>query len=354
MHRVRMNDLQAVAASMGEALEARVLAVLRSGRYVGGPVLAEAERAVADLFGVAHGVGVGSGTDALVLSLQALGVGAGDEVIVPAVSFFSTAGAVARLGARPVIVDVLEDRPLLDPDAARRALGPRTRAVIPVHLFGERAPHPRLGVPVLDDAAQAIGASPPVGEGELRALSFYPTKVLGGVGDGGMALTDDPELAARVRALGSHGMTELHLHEAVSGHTGTNSRLDAVQAAAILAQLPLLPDRLARRRALAARYDEALGGMALPRDPGSPVSVYAIRHPRRDALAAALSDRGVETAVYYPRPLSAQPVLAPLGADPASTPVAQRWCQELLALPLHAALTDEEVDRVIAALRELA
>lgn len=349
-----MNDLQAQMAEQGQAVEAAVLGVLRSGRYVGGPVLAELEAAVAALMGVAHGVGVNSGTDALALSLAALGVGPGDEVIVPAVSFFSTAGAVTRVGAAPVVVDVLPERPLLDPDAARAALTGRTRAVIPVHLFGDAAPHPEIGVPVLDDAAQAIGADPPVGKGQIRALSFYPTKVLGGVGDGGMAMTDDPELARRVRSLGSHGMSELHYHEPVAGHVGTNSRLDAIQAAAILAQLPDLSRRVIRRRQIAARYDLALAGLAVPRDPGSPVSVYAIRHPRRDALAEGLRAAGVETAVYYPRPLSAQPALARYGADPATTPNAQRWCRELLALPVHAGLTDEDQDRVIAVLSELA
>ncbi len=349
-----MNDLQAQMAEQADAVEARVLAVLRSGRYVGGPVLEEAERAVAALMGVRHGVGVNSGTDALVLSLEALGVGPGDEVIVPAISFFSTAGAVTRVGARPVVVDVLADRPLLDPDAARAALTPRTRAVIAVHLFGDAAPHPALGVPVLDDAAQAIGSDPPVGRGEIRALSFYPTKVLGGVGDGGMALTDDPELARRVRSLGSHGMTELHLHVAVAGHVGTNSRLDAIQAAAILGQLPGLSARLAQRRWVAARYDAALGGLNVPRDPGSPVSVYAIRHARRDVLASALAARGIETAVYYPRALTEQPALAPYEVDPSRTPEAVRWGQELLALPCHPGLGSDDVDAVIETLREVA
>lgn len=345
-----MADLAARHRRAADRVEAAVLGVLRSGHYVGGPLVARLEAEVSALFGRRYAVGVGSGTDALVLALRALGVGPGDEVVVPAVTFFATAGAVLVLGARPVVVDVLPDRPLMDPDAARRAVGRRTRAVVPVHLFGAAAPHPDVPVPVLDDAAQAAGGTPPRGQGEAVALSFYPTKVLGGAGEGGMVLTDDAGLAERVRRLGNHGLAGPHLHERVGGAVGINSRLDAIQAAVLLEGVKDLAARVARRRAIAERYDAAFGDLAVPRDPGSPVSAYVIRHPRRDALAGALAARGIDSAVYYPRPLGAQPALG----RSAPAPNAERFCREALALPCHAAMDDEAVAAVIAAVREAA
>ncbi|MFZ5479912.1 MAG: DegT/DnrJ/EryC1/StrS family aminotransferase [Myxococcota bacterium] len=340
-----MADLAARHARVAEAVERGVLEVLRSGRYVGGPVVAEAEHRLAAMFGWRHGVGVNSGTDALVYALQALGVSPGDEVIVPAVTFFATAGAVARIGARPVVADVRADLPLLDP--ATLPIGPRTRAVVAVHLFGEACVLPDLPVPVVDDAAQAAGADPPAKVGAVGAASFYPTKTLGAAGDGGIVLADDPELAARARKLANHGMPEPHLHETVKGHVGANSRLDAVQAAVLLAHLDDLAARVARRRAIAARYDEAIAPRVrpLPRGPGHPVHHYVVLAGDRDALKARLADRGIETALYYPRPLSAQPAIAPQ----PPTPRAARFCAEALALPVHEDLGDDDVARVIEA-----
>lgn len=353
MHEVPFLDMAARAAPTAPAVEAAVLAVLRTGRYIGGPPVARCEARIAALLGRAHGVGVPSGTAALSQILQALGIGLrpDDEVIVPAVTFFSTAGAVLRAGATPVLADVLPDRPLLDPDAARALLTRRTRLVLPVHLFGDMAPHPSdLGVPVVDDAAQAVGAAPPVGQGLAAAVSFYPTKILGAVGDGGMVVTDDPDLAQRVRDLGFHGMTEPHLHHRTAGHMGGNSRLDAVQAAAILAQVDDLPRRIAARRAIAARYDAVLDELALRRDPGSPVSIYTLRHPQREALAQRLRQRGVQTALYYPCDLSQQPALQ--GCPRGATPHAARFCAEALALPCHEGMPDAHIDHVVASLKE--
>ncbi len=348
-------DVAGRHARVAAEVERRVAAVLASGRWVGGPEVAACEAAVAHLAGRAHGVGVASGTDAEGGEGQGQGVGPGDEVIVPAVSFFATAGAVVRLGARPVIADVLDDRPLMDPDAARALVGPRTRAVVPVHLFGAAAPEPDLGLPVVDDAAQAAGSEPFPGRGAAAALSFYPTKVLGGAGDGGMVVTDDPALARRVRALGHHGAAGPHLHERVAGHVGGNSRLDAVQAAVVLAHLADLPARLARRRAIAAAYRAALGDLCLPASPGSNEAVFCLRHPERDRLADALARRGVATAVYYPRPLTEQPALAGLlRADQPPAPRAARFCAEALAIPCHVGMSDADVVRVIEAVREAA
>lgn len=344
-----MADLAARHARVAEAVEARVLGVLRSGRYVGGPVVEEAERRLAGAFGWAHGVGVNSGTDALIYALLSIGVGPGDEVIVPAVTFFATAGAVCRVGAVPVVADVRPDVPLLDPAAL--PLGPRTRAAIAVHLFGARCDLPALPVPVVDDAAQAVGADPPARVGVVGAASFYPTKTLGASGDGGIVLTDDPEAARAVRMLTHHGMPEPYLHVRVRGAVGANSRLDALQAAVLLGHLDDLPARIARRRAIADAYDAALSDRVrpLPREAGHPVHHYVVLADGRDRLRAALAAQGIETAIYYPRPLSAQPALADYPGPP--TPNADRFCAEALALPAHEGLSDDDVARTIAAVR---
>ena len=342
-------DMQTRYRRTAEAVEPAVLAGMRSGRYIGGPVVSEAEQAIAKLLGHRHGVGVANGTVAITQILQAMGIGAGDEVIVPAATFFATAGAVLRAGATPVLVDVLAQRPLLDPDAVRAALSPRTAAVMPVHLFGDVAPHPKVPVPVIDDAAQAVGACPAAGKGIAAAVSFYPTKILGVLGDGGMVLCDDPQLAGRVRELGFHGQRAAYHHHLTAGAMGGNSRLDALAAAALLAQLPDLGTRIQLRQAIAARYDAVVGELAIPRDPGSPVSIYCIRHPERDALRERLQEQGVQTAIYYPRALTEQPALA--GCPRQPTPNAERFCAEALALPCYEGMPMADVEATCAALR---
>ncbi len=349
---VPMVDLAARHRRLAAATEAAVLEVLRSGRWIGGPPVEQLEARGAALFGRAHAVGVNSGTDALILALLALGVQPGDEVLVPALSFFATAGAVARAGARPVVVDVRQDAPLLCPDAARRALGPHTRAVIPVHLFGMRCEDPALPVPAIEDAAQAVGWDPPAGLGVLTAVSFYPTKTLGAAGDAGLVATDDPQLADTLRRLANHGGVtgEPHLHQRFAGHVGLNSRLDTIQAAVLGVQLQDLPRRVARRRAVAAAYDAALppSARAVARQAGDPIHHYLLNSSVRDDLAAWLRTRGVASAIYYPRPLSAQPALRPQ----AACPNAERYCAECLSLPCHGELTDAQVERVCSALSE--
>lgn len=342
-----MADPAARHARVATAVEASVLAVLRSGRYVGGPVVEEARRRLADAFGWRYGVTTNSGTDALVYALLALGVGPGDEVIVPAVTFFATAGAVARVGAIPVVADVRDDLPLLDPAAL--PIGPRTRAVIAVHLYGEPCPLPPLPVPVVDDLAQCAGGSPAPRSGIVGAVSFYPTKTLGAAGDAGLVLTDDPATEAALLRLTHHGMTSPYVHERVQGSIGANSRMDAVQAAVLLAHLDDLPGRIAARRAVAARYDAALPVWArrLPRHPSHALHQYVLRVPSRDALRAHLAEAGVETAIYYPGSLAAQPALA--GFPHAPTPNADAFCAESLALPVHECLSAADVDHVLAA-----
>jgi dTDP-4-amino-4,6-dideoxygalactose transaminase len=336
--RVPFQDLGAVHARTAEKAEAAVLEVLRSGQYVGGPRVAALEEAVAARMGRAYGVAVSCGTEALVLSLWAAGVRPGDEVIIPAVSFFATLGAVIHAGAVPVVVDVLPDRPLIDPALVK--VTARTRAIVPVHLFGDVAP-PVSGAPVVDDAAQAIGIRT---TGAFAALSFYPTKVLAGAGEGGMILVDDPAHRDALRLLRNHGMARAHEAERVDGVVGKNARMDAIQAAVLLARLDDLDAAIAARRAIAARYDAAFGALAVPRSAESPVSSYVIRHPARDKLRAGLAVHGVESQIYYPRTL-AQFV-------GVKAPNAERFCAECLALPCHQALAPEQVDLVIAAVAE--
>lgn len=332
--RIPFVDLAARHAEAAAAVEENVLAVLRSGRWSGGPMVADAETIAARWLGRRGAVGTASGTDALILALQALGVGPGHEVIVPALTFFATAGAVLAVGATVAVADVGEDG-LLDRESAESLIGSRTRAIIPVHLFGNVVRIPANGLCVVDDAAQAIGSEPTPGFGDLTALSTYPTKTWGSAGDGGFVAGDDPELLDRVRRLGNHGVVTPHVHDRINGHGGRASRLDAVQAAVLVGHAAVLGDRIARRRALADRYDRDLppGVCPLPRQPGSGVHQYCVRATERDAVLRGLEARGVGCAVYYPRPLHRQPALADCRAAP--TPVADALCAELLALPIH-------------------
>ena len=330
-------------------VESRVLAVLRSGQWMGGPVVAEAEATLAAWLGRSGSVGVASGTDALVLALQAAGVGPGDEVLVPALTFFATAGAVGSLGATPVVVDVAPDG-LLDPRAAADAVGPQTRAVIPVHLFGNRAPAPDLDLVVIDDAAQAVGTVPAPSVGELTAVSAYPTKAWGAAGDAGFVVADDEARLDRVRRLANHGMGDPHHHHRVAGHLGRASRLDAMQAAVLLGHAPHLAARTARRRQLAQRYDAGLpdGIVPLPRQAGSSVSQYCVLATDRPRAVAALSAARIGHAIYYPRPLDQQPALQGFRHGP--TPVATSLCRQLLALPIDPGLSETDIDRVLEVL----
>lgn len=351
MNPVRMADMAARHARVASVVEPAVIEVLRSGRYVGGPVVDQTMRALAGHFGWNHAVGVNSGTDALIYALQAVGVRPGDEVIVPALTFFASAGAVCRIGARPVIADVRADLPLLDPFDL--PITPRTRAVMAVHLYGERCELPVLPVPIVDDSAQTAGADPPCKTGEIAAVSFYPTKTLGAAGDGGCVLTDDPLVARKVHLLTHHGMPTAYYAERVDGVVGANSRLDAIQAAVVGAHLADLPARTAARRANAVVYDRELPASVdrIPRWTGHPVHQYVILVPRaadRDAVAARMRERGVETAVYYPRSLASQPALAEFAR---ATPRADAFCTRCLALPVHESLSEGDVARVIEAVR---
>ncbi|MFO8238461.1 MAG: DegT/DnrJ/EryC1/StrS family aminotransferase [Prochlorococcaceae cyanobacterium] len=355
---------------LGDALDQAVLEVLRSGQYIGGATTAGFEAAFAAACGVPHAVGCNSGTDALVLALRGLGIGPGDEVITASFSFFATAEAISAVGATPVFVDVEESSYLINLDQLEAAITPATRALLPVHLFGRPVDMERVcavaarhGLQVIEDCAQATGATwagRPVGSwGDAGCFSFFPTKNLGGAGDGGAVTCRDPELAQRVRELAVHGMPRRYLHTAL----GYNSRLDSIQAAVLAVKLPHLPRWLDARRQLARRYGRQLAdlpGLQLP-DPGPQghswnqyvlrvTSVAAAAHSPRDQLKQQLQDAGVTTIIYYPIPIHRQPAYEPLGYGPGSLPVTERLCDEVLSLPIFPELGETRQQRVIEAL----
>lgn len=360
--------LERLHLPLREALIEATTRVIDSGVFVGGPEVAQLEQELAGFIGVKHAIGVSSGSDALLVSLMALGIGPGDEVITTPLSFFATIGAIMRLGATPVFADIEPTSFNLNPAHVRRLISTRTRAILPVHLFGQMAPMGELkalaqahGLALVEDAAQAIGARCPEGAagaiGELGCFSFFPTKNLGALGDGGLVTTDDDALAARVRALARHGATTKYYHPMLGG----NFRLDPMQAALLRVKLPWLGAWNEQRAALAARYDEALSrlepSLITPRrveDHLHTFHQYCVRIPtHRDKLQAALTARNIGTMIYYPSPLHQQPCLETLGVQsPQECPEATRACQELLALPIHPALREDEQQRIIEALYE--
>ena len=361
--RVPFLDLVGLHDELRTELDAAALRVLHSDRVLMGPELESFEQSWAAAVGAGSAVGVGSGLDALSLGLRALGVGPGDEVLVPSHTFVATWLAVVHVGAVPVPVDVLSAAGAWDAAALEDAVTPRTRAVIPVHLYG----HPvdldavlrvaaRHDLVVLDDAAQAhgarIGGRPLGGLTHATAWSFYPGKNLGAFGDGGAVTTSDPVTAQRLRSLRNYGSTEKYRHDEI----GWNSRLDEVQAALLAVKLRRLAEHNARRDAAARRYDEALAGLdvVLPeRVPGTePVwHLYVVRSPHRDRLREHLAVCGVETLVHYPVPPHRQRAFAGTGLAEAHLPMADRLAREVLSLPMGPTLSREEQDAVIEAVR---
>jgi len=347
-----------LAAHMPRITE-RLAEVAASGRYILGPEVEAFERELAGYLGVGHVVGVGNGTDALAIGLRSLGVEPGDEVVVPSFTFYATAEAVAAIGARPVFCDVDPETFCVTAETVEAALGERTRAILPVHLFGNVAPVAalrRIGLPILEDAAQAAGASLDgrrVGAlGDAAALSFFPSKNLGALGDGGAIATSDRDVAERARLLRSHGSRDKITYTEV----GYNSRLDAIQAAALRVLLPELDGWNARRRRVAAAY--AAGGLAehvtLPSVPAGVEHVYhlyAARHPDPEALLARLAARGIEARGYYRAPVHRQPAMAPYlpPGGPPYLPGTEEAAAANLALPMGPELSDEQVAEVIAA-----
>ena len=340
------------------AIRAAIDRVIARGWFVLGPEVEAFEAEFAAASGAPHAVGVGTGTDAITLILRALGIGAGDDVITPPLSAAYSALAVIMAGARPVFADIDPERLTLDPAAIERAITPRTKALLPVHLYGQPADlraieaiAARHHLAIVEDAAQAHLATSegrPVGTiGVAGAISFYPTKNLGALGDGGAVITRDAALAARIKRLRNGGQTSRYHHD----EAGANSRLDEMQAAILRARLPYLGGWTARRRAIAAAYRSALDGAALtvPRefDAGHVYHLFPVLTPRREAFMAHMTARGVETLIHYPVPIPRQPALAPF--SPANCPVADRICAEVVSLPMYPGLRDADISAIAAA-----
>lgn len=348
-------------------ISAAVLELLASGRYIGGPVVAEFEQAFAAYHGVSECIGCNSGTDALFLALRGLNIGAGDEVITTPFTFIATSEVVSAVGATPVFVDIDPQTYNLDISQVAAAITPQTKAIIPVHLFGQSADMDGLmqlatqhNLAIIEDCAQATGATwnrQKVGSiGHVGCFSFYPTKNLGGCGDGGAITTNDPELAARMRVIKEHGQRNRYYYEEV----GVNSRLDAIQAVILTIKLRYLDEWNQKRIAIAKRYQEYLAnvpGIILPQQNPQGKSVwnqYTIRvlNGQREAFRQKLQDQGVNTMVYYPMPLHIQPVYKNLGYQPGQLPVSEQLSNEVVSLPMFPELSPEQQDRVIYAIKD--
>ena len=340
------------------AVRAAIDRVIASGWFVLGPEVEAFEAEFAEASGAPHAVGVGTGTDAITLILRALDIGPGDEVITPPLSAAYSALAVIMAGARPVFADIDPERLTLDPAAIEQAISPRTRALLPVHLYGQPAAMRQIEaiasrhhLAIVEDAAQAHLATSdgrPVGTiGVAGAISFYPTKNLGALGDGGAVITRDAALAARIKRLRNGGQTSRYHHQ----EAGANSRLDEMQAAILRARLRYLGGWTARRRAIAAAYRLGLDGAALtvPRefDAGHVYHLFPVLTPHRDAFMAHMSERGVETLIHYPVPIPQQPALAAFA--PANCAAANRICAEVVSLPMYPGLRDADISAVASA-----
>ena len=357
-------DLKRQYASIQDEVDRAVARVLDQGYFILGEEVAAFEREFACYCGVAHAVGVGSGTEALHLALAACGVGPGDEVITVSHTAVATVAAIELVGARPVLVDIDAERYTMDPQQVASAVTPRTRAVVPVHLYGcpvDLTPIMDIarqhGLFVVEDCAQAHGAlygGQRVGSwGHIAAFSFYPTKNLGAYGDGGAIVTDDAPLAERARLLRQYGWQERY----VSAIKGLNSRLDELQAAVLRVKLRHLEAWNGQRRRLASLYDERLAGsgVTLPCEPQDGMHVYhlyVVRYPRRDELRAFLRERGIGTLIHYPVPVHLQPAYRDLGYGPGSLPVTEAIAGEVLSLPMYPELREDEATIVATAVCE--
>lgn len=349
-------DVKAQYAPFIPELRERFAAVLESGRFIFGPEVEAFEAEAAAALGVPHAIGVANGTDALVLSLEAMGIGTGDEVICPAFTFYATAEAIARVGATPVFADIDPVTLNLDPADVAGRVTERTKAIVPVHLFGRPAPLAALaalGVPLLEDAAQAFGAEGVATTGVCSTFSFFPTKNLFALGDGGLVACTDDAVAETIRRLRFHGSRDKQTFELI----GANSRLDAVQAAMLRVFLPQLPGWNAARREAAARYCElGLGdAVELPADePGHVYHMYVVRTEERERITAGLAAEEIASAAYYVTPLHLQPAMAYLGYRPGSLPETERAAGENLALPMWGGIDVDRQARVVSTVRAAA
>ncbi len=364
--RVPLLDLHVQNGPLRDEILAAITRVCDSQRFIMGPEIEALERELAALLGITHAISVSSGTDAVLLALMALGIKAGDEVVTTTYSFFATAAAIVRLGARPVLVDIDPVTFNIDPGQVAAALTPRTKAILPVHLFGLSADLDpiiqvarRKGIPVIEDAAQAIGAtyrSRPVGGiGAMGCFSFFPSKNLGAFGDAGLVTTNDGELAKRARLLRTHGMQPKYYHHAVGG----NFRMDAMQAAVLRVKAPHLASWTEARRENAARYRELFrresleGAVTLPSEPPGRRHIYnqfVIRTVDRDGLKRHLDEHGIGNEIYYPVPFHLQPCFADLGYARGQFPHAERAATESLAIPIYGELTLAQQETVVSAI----
>jgi dTDP-4-amino-4,6-dideoxygalactose transaminase len=363
---VPLLDLRAQHRTIKDEVVQAMLQVVDDQTFILGAPVERLERAVAELSQTKHAIGCANGTDAILLAMRALDIGRGDEVVTTPFTFFATAGTIHNVGATPVFVDVEPRTFNIAPEAAAAAVTSRTKAVIPVDLFGQMAPLEAVGaavpgLPIIEDAAQSIGARRKI-DGQwtmagqtptIGTFSFFPSKNLGGYGDGGMIVTQDDALATRLRRLRVHGGLQTYFHDEV----GYNSRLDALQAAVLSAKLPHLAEWSAARRRNAAYYDAAfadLDGVTTPHvDPAneSIYNQYTLRAERRDALQAHLKARGIGNAIYYPLPLHLQPCFAYLGYREGACPEAERAAREAISLPVFPELSTAQLDEVIEAVR---
>lgn len=362
--RVPFVDLAAQQAEVAADVLPVWRRLLESASFIGGPEVDAFEREYAEYIGVQHVVGVSNGTDALELALRAVGVGRGDEVIIPANTFIATAEAASRIGAVPVPVDVDDEFLLIDPDAIEAAITPRTAAIVPVHLFGQTAPieliapiAARHGMVIVEDAAQSQGAAGSAGRagalGRVAATSFYPGKNLGAAGDAGAVMTDDRGIAATIRNLAAHGSSVKYVHDRI----GMNARLDAVQAAVLRAKLRRLDGWNTARREAARRYERllvGLDGIRLPATrPGNADvwHLYVVRMDERDRVASELTAQGIGVGVHYPTPLHLTDAYAALGHRRGQFPVAEAAADRILSLPMHPHLTGPQQESVARALQ---
>src|SRR5579872_4186715 len=353
-------DLKAQYATIREEVQAAINQVLEKQHFILGPEVKALEQEIAHYCGCKYGIGVASGTDALILGLRACGIGPGDEVIVPSFTFIATADAVSLLGGTPVFADIDPDTFNLDPVSVGRRITPRTKAIVPVHLYGQSADMDPIlemarahGLKVIEDSAQAIGATYRGRKvnslGDVGCISFFPSKNLGGYGDGGMVVTDSDEVGKRLISLRAHGSTKKYFSE----EQGWNSRLDELQAAILRVKFRHLEHWSQQRRDVADRYDTLLSGVrgvVVPARNGSGQHVfhqYTIRVPQRDRVQKQLAEQGVTTMVYYPVPIHLQPIYASLGHRPGSLPLTEAACGEVLSLPMFPELTEQQMEYVV-------